>query len=273
MRSTGARLVRRVLVAIGALGMALAGAAPAQDAWSALPHPAIATTSGRTAASDQAAVRFGWGTVVAGDEFSYQGGPDPLRWRVYDSPGHAGRGRRSPAAWHVNGRVATVTGDRLGTTGGMADREGRRFGRWEARMRTSVRDASYHPVLLLWRHVASANCPEVNFAEGTNNTKLAKFFLHYGCHNIGRTRATKAIDMTRWHNYAVQWTPTEMTGYIDGVPFFHDSNPQHLPQVPMHACLQLDWFPRATASPKTTMSIDWIRVYALPEPPTVSPPT
>lgn len=50
--------------------------------------------------------------------------------------------------------------------------------------------------------------------------------------------------MTRWHTYAVEWTPTQITGYVDGVRFFRDSNRGHLPRGPMHASMQLDWFPR-----------------------------
>jgi hypothetical protein len=56
-----------------------------------------------TAASDgvQAAVLRGWGRVVAGDEFSYVGAPDPQKWKLYDGLGHAGKGIRSPKAWNV----------------------------------------------------------------------------------------------------------------------------------------------------------------------------
>jgi hypothetical protein len=198
---------------------------------------------------------------VASDEFSYTGAPDASKWRVYDGPGHDGKGSRRPSAWRVDGATATVTGNAQGTTGGMSSVYGQKYGRWEVRMKTSVRDPRYHPVLLLWRDVTTSKCSEVNFAEATNNTKLVKFFLHYGCHDIGKTRATKAVDMTKWHNYAVEWTPRGMTGYIDGVRFFRDTNPRHLPPVSMHATMQLDWFPTRVKARKSTMSIDWIRIY------------
>lgn len=47
--------------------------------------------------------------------------------------------------------------------------------------------------------------------------------------------------MTKWHHYAVEWTPTHITGYIDGTTWFRSGNRGHLPQVRMHATLQLDW--------------------------------
>jgi licheninase len=246
--------------------MSAAGVMPPQMAgpagWNSYASAATKAIPKSAATSDRAAARYGWGKVVAGDEFSYKGPPNSLTWRVYNSPGHNGKGMRRASAWRVDGAMVTVTGDALGTVGGMASRYSQRYGRWEARMKTSVRDRKYHPVLLLWPDLPSPNCPEVNFAEGTNNTRLAKFFLHYGCHNIGRTRATKAVDMTKWHNYAVEWNRSGMTGYIDGVPFFRDVDPKHLPLVSMHACIQLDWFPDGKeATRRTTMNVDWIRVY------------
>lgn len=50
------------------------------------------------------------GPVVGGDEFTYRGAPDPIKWSVYDGPGHNGNGLRSPTAWKVANGVATVTG-------------------------------------------------------------------------------------------------------------------------------------------------------------------
>jgi len=256
--------------AIGLLGISLAGAVHPDVGWSAALDSPVAATSSETApassfraaASTSAAARYGWGKVVAGDEFNYKGAPKKSRWQVYKGKGHAGAGKRTPSAWRVNGAVATVTGNTRGATGGMASRYGRKYGRWEARMKTSLRDPKYHPNILLWPHVhGTTNCREVNFAESTNNRKLAKFFLHYGCHGRGTARAKKAIDMTKWHNYAVEWTPSRITGYIDGKVWFRDSNRRHIPHIPMHATMQLDWMPNKAKTRRTTMSVDWIRVY------------
>lgn len=212
----------------------------------------------------QAAVVFGWGPVVTGDEFSYAGAPDPLKWNVYSSPGHAGNGIRSPLAWNVHGSVVTVSGDSSGTTGGMSAKFAQQqYGRWEARMRTSVRDPKYHPVLILWpNNNTSPNCAEVDYAEGTSDTSRIKFFLHYACSGSSfQTQASQPVDTTQWHNYAVQWTPSGITGYIDGVQWFTDTNPAHQPTVGMHQTVQLDWFPDGTATIPTQMQVDWIRVY------------
>ena len=228
--------------------------------------PSITITVSPAQAPDgtQAAVVFGWGPVVTGDEFSYTGAPNPLKWGVYNSPGHAGNGIRSPNAWSVDGSVVTVSGDSAGTTGGMSAKFAQQqYGRWEVRMRTSARDPKYHPVLILWpNNNTSPNCAEIDYAEGTSDTSRIKFFLHYACSGSNfQTQAAQPMDTTQWHNYAVQWTPSGITGYIDGVQWFTDTDPAHQPPVGMHQTIQLDWFPDGTATLPSQMQVDWVRVY------------
>ena len=76
-----------------------------------------------------------------------------------------------------------------------------------------------------------------------------------------RPRAAKTIDTTQWHNYAVEWTPAGITGYLDGSLWFVDTNPAHQPTVGMHQTVQLDWFPNGTPTKPSQMQVDWIRVY------------
>lgn len=214
----------------------------------------------RSAQGVQAAVLHGWGRVVAGDEFSYTGRPRSSKWGVYDTAGQGGKGLRRPSAWHVNGSVATVTGNSSGTTGGMAAKFGHRtYGRWEVRMRTNARDSEYHPVAILWPDSGSGGCSVIDYVEATSDTSLVKFFLHYGCSS--QTRAIRRVDMTKWHNFAVEWTPTHVTGYLDGRVWFRDTNRSHVPTRSLHQTLQLDWFPDGSATKLSTMSVDWVRVY------------
>jgi beta-glucanase (GH16 family) len=159
--------------------------------------------------------------------------------------------------------VATVSGDSAGTTGGMSAKFAKqKYGRWETRMKTNQRDPEYHPVLILWPDTKSSTCAEIDYAESTSETALVKFFLHYACSGSGKqTYAAKAVDTTQWHNYAVEWTPTGITGYIDGVKTFTDTNPAHQPSGTMHQTLQLDWFPDGTSLTPSQMQVDWVRVY------------
>ncbi|WP_308466271.1 glycoside hydrolase family 16 protein [Rathayibacter soli] len=212
----------------------------------------------------QAAVTHHWGRVIAGDEFSNTGAPDPAKWSVYHGAGHSGNGVRSPAAWTVAHGVATVHGDANGVTGGMtALFAQQRYGRWEVRMRTSRRVSQYHPVLILWpRDNVSPNCAEIDYAEGDADPTTVQFFLHYGCTGShAQLRVRRVIDMTAWHNYAVQWTAAGIVGYLDGVEWFTDSNPADQPTVPLRQTIQLDWFPNGEPTRAAQLQIAWVRVY------------
>ncbi|WP_223979297.1 glycoside hydrolase family 16 protein [Arthrobacter sp. NicSoilB8] len=244
----------------GAQAAAATGSTPAAPA--AAPVTAQAAVAA-TGDGSQAATARGWGAVVAGDEFSNTGAPDSTKWSVFKGTGHAGKGVRSPQAWAVANGVATVSGDSAGTTGGMSAKFAQqKYGKWETRMRTNARDPKYHPVLILWPNSTSPNCAEIDYAEGSTNTAQIKFFLHYACSGSNfQTTAAKTIDTTQWHNYAVEWTPAGITGYIDGVKTFSDTNPAHLPSVGMHQTLQLDWFPDGSATKPSQMQVDWVRVY------------
>ena len=261
--SAPARAAAPVAPAVGAQAAGThAAAAPAPTAATA-PVAAQAAVAA-TGDGSQAATARGWGAVVAGDEFSKAGAPDSTKWSVFKGSGHAGKGVRSPQAWSVANGVATVSGDSAGTTGGMSAKFAQqKYGKWETRMRTSARDPKYHPVLILWpNNNTSPNCAEIDYAEGSTNTAQIKFFLHYACGGSNfQTTAAKTIDTTQWHNYAVEWTPAGITGYIDGVKTFSDTNPAHLPSVGMHQTLQLDWFPDGSATKPSQMQVDWVRVY------------
>ncbi|MFF2031341.1 glycoside hydrolase family 16 protein [Arthrobacter sp. NPDC058192] len=246
-----------------AKGSAAAGTTPAVAAPAPAPVAAQAAAAA-TGNGSQAATARGWGAVVAGDEFSKTGAPDSTKWSVFKGTGHAGKGARSPQAWSVANGVATVSGNSAGSTGGMSAKFAQqKYGKWETRMRTNARDPKYHPVLILWpNNNTSPNCAEIDYAEGSTNTAQVKFFLHYACGGSSfQTTAAKAIDTTQWHNYAVEWTPAGVTGYIDGVKTFSDTNPAHLPTVGMHQTLQLDWFPDGSATKPSQMQVDWVRVY------------
>ena len=236
--------------------------APAPALALAAPAPASAADVATTGDDTQAAANFGWGPVLVGDEFSNTGAPDPTKWSVYNSAGHAGKGIRSPQAWSVANGVATVSGDAAGTTGGMSAKFAQqKYGRWETRMKTSARDPKYHPVLIL-NNNSAPNCAEVDYAEGSSDTSLMRFFLHYACGGGDfQTTAATALDSTQWHNYAVEWTPAAITGYVDGVKTFTDTNPAHQPSVAMKQTLQLDWFPDGSATKPSQMQVDWVRVY------------
>jgi Glycosyl hydrolases family 16 len=214
-------------------------------------RPAAPASSGD---GRQAASVHGW-TLVAADEFN---GGKSSNWSEYDGPGHAGNGRRTPDAISVENGSLVIRGDSEGNTGGMSWRENQRFGRWEMRARFPKGDDQYHPVLILWPESGGSGNGETDFAETTSASDKVSFFLHYGDE---QEYAHKTIDITQWHNYAVEWVDGRMTGYIDGEKWFESTDEKTLPPGKLHPTIQLDYFPDGGSPEPTEMYVDYMRIY------------
>lgn len=204
----------------------------------------------------QAATAQGW-KLVARDEFDGTAISD--RWGQYDGAGHAGEGRRTPDANSVRNGVLTIKGDAEGNTGGMSYRDDRETGRWEMRAKFPKGDSQYHPVLLLWPDEGGSDDGEVDFAETTSASDSVSFFLHHGSGD--QESAKKQIDLTQWHNYAVEVTSEGVSGYVDGQKWFESTDPDTLPRGPVHPVIQLDWFPKGDSPEPSELQVDWMRIY------------
>jgi hypothetical protein len=219
------------------------------------------TPSGTPAATDtSAATWYGWGAPSRVDDFDTALGSN---WSVYDGPGHNGAGRRTPDSIMVDNGIMTMTGDAQGNSGGMAWQPGQRYGRWEARVRSPAGDPDYHAVLLLWPD--AENWPvggEVDFMEISDPTRqTTQMFLHYGQDNQ-QVQGSVDIDATQWHDWAVEWSPTGVTAYVDGKAWWSTTDISILPPGPMHLCIQLDNF-GGTSMEKTSMEVDWVKEYKI----------
>ncbi|HET6257566.1 MAG TPA: glycoside hydrolase family 16 protein [Pseudonocardia sp.] len=185
-------------------------------------------------------------------------------WSVYDGPGHAGNGRRTPDAVSVQDGILTITGDSAGNTAGMAWNPGQKYGRWEGRVRAPASDESYNALLLLWPD--AENFPvggEIDFMEMMDHTRqTTNIFLHYG-ENNDQVEGEVRIDATQWHNWAVEWTPTHVAAFVDGREWWRTTDVDILPPGPMHLCIQLDWFPDGGDVQESYMYVDWVKQYSL----------
>jgi hypothetical protein len=212
-----------------------------------------------------AAARYGWGTPY---ETAFTGLSALSKgWGVYDSVGHAGYGRRTPAALSFVDNTMIITGDAAGNTGGLAWMPGQKYGAWEVRVRVPQGAANYHAVALLWPD--AENFPvggEIDFMELGDDAsrQYVGHFLHYSAQNKTE-QSISHVDATQWHNYAVSWTPQAITMYIDGVPEFVSTDTSHFPPGPMHLALQLD--PSETRpislAGGAQMMVAWARQYPL----------
>ncbi|OAH15434.1 glycoside hydrolase family 16 protein [Streptomyces jeddahensis] len=253
------------------------------------------TASTATAAPDPpttAAERYGWGDPLPewSDEFDYGSEADPAlpdrdKWRLAGGgpgkcwPGHSGNGRRCDVNTRVVGGVLRMTGEANGDTGWLASPYGQQYGRWEARVRSRAtapdNGRPYHPLLILWPD--SNEHPEdgeYDYLEnGAPGEQCAEAFLHYP-HPEGvpvqQEFAQKCgVDLSQWHNVAIEWTPDHVRGFIDGEEWFRFSGGatedrdciQCAPS--MHQIIQLDNF-HGDDLQSAVYEVDWARVYDLP---------
>jgi glycosyl hydrolase family 16 len=208
----------------------------------------------------------GWGSPDRSDDFNDSSSLDG--WHMYDSVGHAGNGKRTPDAVSVVDGVMTITGDANGNSEGMAWLPGQLYGRWEACVSSPHASPNYHSVALLWPD--SENWPddgEIDFMEIVDPSRqnVTASVLHVDWRDRIRDRAENFhtqlnIDATQWHSWAVEWTPTRVAGFVDGAQWF--SVTDHVPQGPMHLCIQLDNF-GGDLSQGGQQLVDWVRQYPL----------
>src|SRR5258706_12812458 len=146
---------------------------------------------------------------------------------MYDGAGHDGNGIRSPSAFTVAGGVLTCYGDAGGTTGGMAFNREEKYCRVECRMRAYSTDPSaagdrYHPVLIEWP--TSDQWPqggEYDFAETDCDSGQMEAYLHIpGNDGSAQEHAVKTLDIQNYHNYAFEWAPSGIKGWINGIQWF-----------------------------------------------------
>ncbi|WP_344022065.1 glycoside hydrolase family 16 protein [Pseudonocardia kongjuensis] len=204
---------------------------------------------------------FGWAEPDVVDNFDDGLGD----WNIYDGPGHAGNGIRSPDAASVSDGILTINGTADGTTAGMAwSQHSQQYGRWEVQMRAPVGDPAYNALALLWP--TAENFPvggEVDFAEIMDSSReKVELFLHYGEDN-SQVHGEVEVDATQWQNYAVEWTPEGITAFLNGEEWWKTTDTSILPPGPMHLCLQLDWFPDNGGGGTGEVSYAWVKQWSL----------
>ncbi|NKI39868.1 glycoside hydrolase family 16 protein [Streptomyces physcomitrii] len=259
-----------------------------------LSGPASATGTGGPAAApaapDSAAERYDWGTPVAAgtDEFDYgsedaPARPDDAKWSLPGADGecwdgHAGNGRRCSDNSRVVGGLLRQSGAENGDSGWMGSKFGQRYGRWEARVRSEAtgedNGRQYHPLLILWPD--SDRWPEDGEYDYLENTApgedCSEAFIHYP-HNpdaaVQQEHAEKCgVDLTQWHNIAVEWTPDHVKGFVDGEEWFSFSGGANdvrdcIQCAPsMHQTIQLDNF-FGDSMQSAVYEVDWTRAYSI----------
>ncbi|OXM67537.1 MULTISPECIES: glycoside hydrolase family 16 protein [Amycolatopsis] len=230
--------------------------------------PTVVTEAPGTAvitpeASGEAAVNFGW-RLIAQDDFDGRR-VDTASWEIYQGHNPVSGETLGADQCVVRGGVLTLVGDGDATaaTCGIAWHEDRTYGRWEVRARfPAPADPDFNPVLLLWPESDTNLDGEIDFAEIYDP---ARQYVESWLHGPGNTDAghmRKDLDITQWHNYAVEWQPGHVTCYIDGVAWATYGEPGTIPSEPMHLVIQQNHNRhKATPPIRSTAEIDWVRIY------------
>ncbi len=152
----------------------------------------------------------------------------------------------------------------------MAHQIGQKYGRWSVRAKGNSTDGRYHLLPgITWPD--SEDWPEdgeIDYAEGNCGANKISFFLHFGngTSNGAQTQGSISINTNDWHWYEMEWAPTYVRGWCDGVQYFSDTNTSHFNYSSgHHQTVQLDWFPDGAGSTGVgEMRVDTFIMYSHP---------
>ena len=217
----------------------------------------------------EAAVLNGW-PKLGGDEFD-DPELDATFWHPYEGADADGGAVRTPDSLSVADGLLTITA-RGPETGGVAWLPGQSYGRWEVRARAD-QGAGYRPAVLLWPDAEDWPAGgEIDLLDAPQpNRDRTDFVVHHGSGDL-RGTTTVITDVTQWHNYAVEWTPEHIVGYVDGQQVYRTDDPSMIPTRAMHLAIQQDVGPSAdgrtppldAGTPaEVQLQVDWVRIYGM----------
>jgi hypothetical protein len=191
---------------------------------------------------------------------------------AYDGGGSGtvvGDGRVASQCTVSDGYMHMVQSSDGATCGGWMPDFQQQYGLWEVRMRaytTGTSGSEPHPVMILWPS-SGAWTSELDWFE-TDIGSPAGGFLHCtsaagdasgNCYVI----PSNSVDFAQWHVYSILWTPTTMSGYIDGTLWWTSSNTSSFqPLAGSYLTLQLDNLSGSTPVDPGEMDINWVHMFA-----------
>lgn len=197
----------------------------------------------------QSPVSNGW-KLQWSDEFNYTGLPDSSKWN-YDVGGH-GWGNNELQYYTVKDTSTAIVENRhLKIIVRKQKKENReytsarllsknkaefKYGRIEARAKIPASVGTWPAIWMLGNNIDKAGwpaCGEIDIMEH-RGMELNKVFgtLHYPGHSGGNANGKTIIlpdATTAFHNYAVEWSATELKFYVDNVLYHTVANNDSIP--------------------------------------------
>jgi hypothetical protein len=190
-------------------------------------------------------------------------------WDLYNSVGNGGHGLRRPSALTLDGHgdlvvTAAMAGGQL-VSGGMANRQNYRYGRFEFRVRTDPDPSgTMSGVVLTWpgsgRWPIDGENDIYETGAAINSRSPFYSYVHYSAANRQYSFRQNA-DGAQWHTLAMEWTASAIRIYRDGALVWTVTDPAAIPQVAHHLCIQLDATADRSLQTPVRMYVDYVRIY------------
>jgi len=154
-----------------------------------------------------------WNVEVNGDG----GGNNELQYYVNDSDNiNVSDGTLKITAKKEAYGGKAYTSGRINTKG----KKTFKYGRIEAKMKLPSFTGSWPAFWMLGANYDSVgwpNCGEIDIMEAINAESAVHGTLHWGVNNNEASRggSLTGVDRTEWHTYAIEWSETSITWYVD----------------------------------------------------------
>jgi hypothetical protein len=220
------------------------------------------------------AATSGW-SLVFSDEFNGTA-VDTNKWSLYNTPGHAGNGLRRPSQISVDGagnlvitaqaRVDPADGKLKTWSGAMAARFSSTYGAFETRVRTeNDPSGTMSGIVMTWPDGNDNQLNgELDFYETGRNTTRTPFYsyLHYpNCATVCQTRLIHDADASQWHVMRMEWSPSRIDVFRDGVLAGSITDPAKITDAAHHVTVQLDTRTTTPLPSPVRQYVDYVRVY------------
>jgi beta-glucanase (GH16 family) len=190
---------------------------------------------------------------------------DLTRWYVYNGIGNQGHGLRRPAQVTVSNGRLVITARMINgvlNSGGLAHRTNRAYGRFEFLARTDADpSAATSGAILTWPESGSLwRDGENDIYETGSAADRNPFysFIHFGG-NL-QYNIVHYASATQWHKMVLEWEPSVMRIYRDGILVRTITNASAIPDSRHHLTIQLDAVKNWMSS-TVRMYVEYVRIY------------
>ncbi|TNM67477.1 glycoside hydrolase family 16 protein [Streptomyces sp. NP160] len=186
---------------------------------------------------------------------AYDGFPDTFEVGAYSDDVLSVSGGALRMRWRTEGGVPLVSGIVPLVDGRWGGHVG---GRYSVRFRSEAASRGYHAAFLAWPDSNVWDEGEIDFAEGALDGGVRAYHHCPGDPEAHCGSAETTAPWSEWHVATVEWTPSGVTYFLDGVRLMRSSD---VPVDPMHLVLQGYVRPGWDATRDAVVQVDWVSIW------------